>query len=277
MVGTSLSQVVRFSLLAIAVLALTVPSASAEEPKPAARSRSASEKEDSCWKARFAWCDGVVRSADLVFVYPRGLFKRNPNKVIARLQKGWNVLRSITGVDPVKFFGQRIVVGYRHPSEDRPPQTTIYNLLENGASHGFPGEHWPSINIPWDYATRSNEPEGCMTHEMVHPFIHVKPLRTNTQEWVEGACDFLRLVVYDAVGMPATADKNVRLYRSVAWKPGASYYHDHAGRLIRWCQQQGIDYRRPSQLRKFLPKLWETDLDATLGEPIKSIGSKDRS
>ena len=139
----------------------------------------------------------------------------------------------------------------------------------HGSTFGFKDSALIWIFVGTQTTDADLRDDWVMTHEMVHPFIHVKPLRTNTKEWVEGACDFLRLVVFDAVGMSTIADKRVRLYRSLAWKPGASFYHDHAGRLICWCQKLGVDYRRPSQLKKFLPKLWDTDLDATLGEPIK--------
>jgi hypothetical protein len=233
--------------------------------------RTSTDRENSCWEARFPRCNGVERSKDLVFVYPRGLFRRDPAQVVKTLQRGWDLLRDMTGIDPGKIFGQRIVVGYYDPSDLKNNHPFIFFATEDATPRGFPGEFWQSINIPWEYLPKLTEPEGCMTHEMVHPFIHVKPLRTNAnaKEWVEGACDFLRLPVYYTVGQPHAAEKSYKLYRSLAWKPGASYYHDHAGRLIEWTKRQGVDCRRPSQLKKILPKLWETDLEATLGKPLK--------
>ncbi len=211
----------------------------------------------------------MERSPDLVFVYPRSLFKRDPVRVVKKLQAGWDLLRKATGIDPIARFGQRIVVGFRHSGDEGGKDCVPGWWLENGAGHGFPGEKWPFINIPRGYLTHGDQPEECLTHEMVHSFIEAKPLRDNKKEWVEGTCDFLRLPVFEAVGLPRVRDERYRLYLASAWKSGANPYHDYAGRLIRWCEKRKLDVRKPDQLAKIVPELWDLDLTAELGKPPK--------
>jgi hypothetical protein len=236
-----------------------------EKPMPAT-ARTSEEKEESCWKVRYGKFDGVQRSADLVFVYPRALFRRDPAKVVKRLQAGWDLLRKATDIDPVNTFGQRIVIGFRHPGDEGGKDCVPGWWLERGGKHGFAGEKWPFINIPWGYLTSADQPEECLTHEMVHAFIEAKPLKDNRKEWVEGMCDFLRLPVFAAVGMPQVRDERYRLYRSSAWQPNVNFYHDYAGRLFYWCQNQKLDVRKPDQLSKIVPTLWEMDLTEALGQ-----------
>lgn len=255
--------------LAAAGSLLCLEPVAAQDAKAPAKERSAEQKESSCWQVRYSKCDGVERSADLVFVYPRRLFKKDPQRVVKKLQAGWDVLRKATNIDPVARFGQRIVVGYRHPGDEGGKDCSPGWWLENGTGHGFRGERWPFINVPWGYLNSGDQPEECLTHEMVHAFIEAKPLRDNKKDWVEGMCDFLRLPVFEAVGMPRVRDERYRLYRSSAWKPGANSYHDYAGRLIRWCEQRKLDVRKQDQLPKIVPTLWNLDLTAELGQPLK--------
>ncbi len=250
---------------AVSLLSFAAPGAG-QKPAPA-KPRPAEEKEESCWKARYGKCDGVERSADIVFVYPRGLFRRDPAQVVKRLQAGWDLLRTATEIDPTRAFGQRVVVGFRHPSDEGGKDCAPGWSRESGTPHGFRGERWPFINIPWGYLGRGDQPEECCTHEMVHAFIAARPLRDNRKEWVEGMCDFLRLPVFEAVGMPAVRDERYRLYRASAWQPGVNYYHDYAGRLIRWCERRHLDVRKKDQLAKVVPTLWNLDLTADLGQP----------
>ena len=182
--------------------------------------------------------------------------------MVKKLQAGWDVLRKATDIDPVKTFGQRIVIGFRHPIDEGGKDCSPGWSLERGGRHGFPGEKWPFINIPWGYLTNGDQPEECCTHEMVHAFIEAKPLRDNRKEWVEGMCDFLRLPVFDAVGMAKVRADRYRLYRASAWQPRVNFYHDYAGRLIRWCDKHGLDPRKPDQLSKIVSTLWDLDLTA---------------
>lgn len=257
------------SALSIMLLLFAGARLGADDSKASPAARTARQKEDSCWKARYSQCDGVVRSADLVFVYPTALYRRDAVKVIKKLQTGWNLLRKVTGIDPMKHFGQRVVVGFRHPSDEGGKDCNPSAVWEEATRYGFPGETWISINIPWGYlGHQQDQPEECMTHEMVHHFIAAKPLRVKNGKWIEGMCDFLRLPVFDVMGMRSVADKRYKLYRSVAWKPGADFYHDYAGRLIRYSQKHKVDVRKPAQLKEFVPHLWEIDLDAALGHPL---------
>jgi len=242
--------------------------ATADEKKDTKSSRTAEEKEDSCWKVRYSKCEGVERSTDLVFVYPRG-WRRDPAKVMKRLQAGWDVLRKATDIDPVKTFGQRIVVGFRHPSDEGGKDCVPGWWLERGGKYGFSGEKWPFINIPWGYLTSADQPEECLTHEMVHAFIEAKPLKDNRKEWVEGMCDFLRLPVFAAVGMTQVRDSRYRSYRLSAWRPGSNAYHDYAGRLIIWSEKQKLDLRKPEQLSQIVSTLWDLDLTEELGQRPK--------
>ena len=66
----------------------------------------------------------------------------------------------------------------------------------------------------------------------------------------------------------STADQRYRLFLSSAWKPRANFYHDYAGRLIRWCQRQNVDVRNVEQLKGILPDLWDRDLTAAIGQPL---------
>jgi hypothetical protein len=256
-----------------AVLLCGVARARAADPNSAPQQRTHDEKENSCWKVRYRKCDSAVRSDDLVFVFPRDRYKRNPEQVIKRVQIGWNLLKDLTGIDPVKVFGQRIVIGFRHPSDEGGKDCNPGWLLESGGKHGYPGENWPFINIPWGYLKFRDQPEECLTHEMVHAFIHAKPLRDNKKEWIEGMCDFLRLPVFDAVGMCSVGDQRYRLYVASAWKPRANFYHDYAGRLIRWCQRQKLDVRKPDELNAIVPDLWDMDLSEVLGRPLNKTGT----
>jgi hypothetical protein len=122
--------------------------------------------------------------------------------------------------------------------------------------------------VPWSFLKKSDQPEESLSHEMVHHFLFAKPLCVDSPKWVEGMCDFLRLPAFDAMGLRSVADERQKLYRSLAWKPGANFYHDYAGRLIRYSQKNKVDVRKPAQLRDFAPQLWEIDLEATLGKPL---------
>lgn len=253
-----------WSLAAIIPLLLSGPTLG-DDKKPEKVSRTAEEKEESCWKVRYKMCDGVERSSDLVFVYPRSLWRRDAAKVVKKLQAGWDVLRKATGIDPVKKFGQRVVIGFRHPSDEGGKDCVPGWWMERGGKSGFPDERWPFINIPWGYLKSADQPEECLTHEMVHAFIEAKPLRDNRKEWVEGMCDFLRLPVFTAVGMSQVRDERYRRYRSSAWTPGANAYHDYAGRLIYSCEKEKLSTRKPEDLAKIAATLWDMDLTEALG------------
>src|SRR5262249_37158217 len=144
--------------VATVLAVLCLAPAAAQDAKAPAKGRPAEAKEDSCWKVRYSKCDGVERSADLVFVYPRDYFKRDPEKVVQKLQAGWDLLRKATDIDPVERFGQRIVVGFRHPSDEGGKGCVPGWWLEGGAGHGFRGERWPFINIPWGYLKGGDQP-----------------------------------------------------------------------------------------------------------------------
>jgi hypothetical protein len=253
----------------VAVPILCLGQAPADAKKGANAPRSAEDKELSCWTVRYSQCDGVERSGDLVFVFPRAAWRRDPAKVVKKLQAGWDLLRKATDIDPVKTFGQRVVVGFRHPKDEGGKDCVPGWWMESGGKHGFPRERWPFINIPWGYLSGKDQPEECLTHEFVHAFIEARPLRDNRKDWVEGMCDFLRLPVFGAFDMARARDERYRQYRSSAWKPGANSYHDYAGRLIYWSEKRGLDVRKPEHLAKIVPALWDMDLTEALGQRPK--------
>ncbi len=230
-------------------------------------SRSQVDREDSCWKARYSKCDGEERSSDLMFVSLRSHFKRNPAQVVQVLQRGWDVLCQATGINPVAAFGQRVVVGFRHPSDDGGKDCDPGWGLQEGKDYGFPGERWPFINIPWGYLSQQDQPEEACSHEFVHPFVQVRPLKDNAKEWVEGLCDFLRLPLLHEMGLVAVARIKDATYRAAAWQPGADYYHDHAGRLLRYCDRRGHDLSVPAQLATAVGEIWQADLSDDLVKP----------
>jgi hypothetical protein len=134
----------RHAALSIALLLFAGSRLLADDANASPPERTAKQKEDSCWKVRYSKCDGVVRSADLVFVYPTGSYKRDAARAIKKLQAGWNVLKSVTGIDPVKTldresslgFGTRAMKGARIASPARSWKT--------GPGMAFPARSGPS-------------------------------------------------------------------------------------------------------------------------------------
>jgi len=202
-----------------------------------------------------------------MFVFPRSDFKRNPAQVVQVLQRAWNLLRQATGIDPVAAFGQRVVVGYRHPSDEGGKDCDPGWGTQDGKDHGFPSELWPFINIPWGYLREQNQPEEACSHEFAHPFAEVRPLKDNSKEWVEGLCDFLRLPLLHEMGLDAVARTKNAAYQAAAWQPGAYYYHDYAGRLLRYCDKRGHDLSDTGQLPTAVGEIWQADLSAELAKP----------
>jgi hypothetical protein len=234
-----------------------------------AQSRSADEKEDSCWKIRYGKCDGVERAQDIVFVFPRDRFKRG-REVVARIQASWNLLRKMTGINPTRSFGQRVVIGFRHPSDEGGVDCEPGWWSQNGWVHGFTNEQWPCINIPWRYLKKNAEPEDCLTRELVHPFLAVRNLRDHDPLWVEGVCRLMSLPLYDTMGIHEVGRRRYQDYWSLAWNGPALSDQDYAGRLVRWCRRKKIDPRDSRQLSKALPELWNMNFASALGQPLKN-------
>ena len=85
----------------LAACVIATNAVQADEVNFAAYQRTAEDREDSCWHIRYSKCDGVVRTDDLVFVFPCAEFQR-ATVVVKQLQRPWNVLREMTGINPVK-------------------------------------------------------------------------------------------------------------------------------------------------------------------------------
>jgi hypothetical protein len=92
------------ALPALAACVIATTAVQADKVNVAAYQRTAEDREDSCWHIRYTKCNGVVRTDDLVFVFPRAEFQR-ARVVVKQLQTAWNLLREMTGIDPVKTFG----------------------------------------------------------------------------------------------------------------------------------------------------------------------------
>jgi hypothetical protein len=256
------------ALPALAVCVIATTAVQADELNFAAYQRTAEDREDSCWHIRYSKCDGVVRTDDLVFVFPRAEFQR-ARVVVKQIQTAWNRLREMTGINPVKTFGQRVVIGFRHPSDDGGRDCDPVWSFENGWKNGFPNESWPFINIPWSYRKRRQEPEECLTIQIPHAFLAAKPLRQGGAMWAEGMCDVLSLPLCRVVELPIVCESRYQLYLSSAWQEGILLpYQDYAGRLIRWSQRNKVDARNAKELKKVLPQLWEMELASTLAQSL---------
>ncbi len=259
-------RIVAISALATCLLATTP--VDADEVQFAAYKRTAADREDSCWHVRYSKCDAVLRTDDLVFVFPLAEFQR-ASLVVKQLQTAWNLLREMTGIDPVKTFGQRVVIGFRHPSDEGGRDCQPGWWIENGGNHGFTNERWPFINIPWSYRKRRHEPEECLTIQIVHPFLAAKPMRQSGTMWAEAMCEFLSVPLCRAVELPIVCESRYQQYLSLAWQDGAGLpYQDYAGRMIRWSLRKKVDPRSAKELKKVLPQLWAMDLESTLGQRL---------
>ena len=229
------------ALPTLAACVIATNAVQADEVNFAAYQRTAEDREDSCWHIRYSKCDGVVRTDDLVFVFPRAEFQR-ATVVVKQLQSAWNVLREMTGINPVKTFGQRVVIGFRHPSDEGGQDCLPVWRFEYGSKYGFTNERWPFINIPWSYRKRRREPEECVTIQIPHAFLAAKPMRHGDMMWDEGMCEFLSLPLCRVVELPTVCESRYQLYLSLAWYRGAvTPYHDYAGSLIRWSQRNKVD------------------------------------
>ena len=232
--------------------------------------RTAEQKEESCWKLRYGHCDGIERSDDLVLVFPSDQFKRSPALVVKKLQSSWDLLREMTGIDPRKHFGQRVVIGYRHRSDEGGQDCLPGWIAQSGWTYGFSGEIWPCINVPWYYLKARDEPEECLTVELVHPFLAAKrPLHGGM--WDEAICEFLSLPLCDAAGLTKVRDHRYRLYRRSAWRSETWIFQDYTGRLIRWCERNNLNLRKPDQLKVAVRQLWDMDFEAVLGKPLPKV------
>ncbi|HEV8066979.1 MAG TPA: hypothetical protein VGP76_04525 [Planctomycetaceae bacterium] len=254
---------IRFAALLLLCVSRAAALAHGELPE----SRTAEQKEDSCWKLRYGKCDGIERAEDVALVFPRSRFKRN-RALTTKLQASWNLLRKMTGIDPIKTFGQRVVIGFRHPSDEGGREFEPAWLYESGWVHGFDNELWPCINIPWRYLNTIEQPEACLPHQLAYPFLAVKKIRHSDPTWVDGMCELLSLPVFDPMGIHEVGRRRYLLDWSSAWNELAFRNQDYAGRLIRWCRRKKIDVRNAEQLKTVLPELWEMDLGAVLAQPL---------
>lgn len=230
-----------------------------------------SATEEKCWRKRYNSCDGIVVTKSLVFVFPKADFPpggkngRDPHAICQDLQKCWDHLQCILEVDPVSDkYGTRIVVGYRDPRDEGGADCNAGFELEDVGS----GEKCPYINIPWGYRDRINEPVECCSHEMVHPFVASKPLADMSEKWVEGVCDFLRVPLLRVVAREKEANDWEVKFLNSAWKT-ANSYHDHAGRLLWWCNSRNYsfrDHRAIDEQRRALRHIWRLNLSEALSD-----------
>jgi hypothetical protein len=210
---------------------------------------------------------------------------RNPNEVADTLQAGFDFLAERfpagAGINYREYFSgnRRLAIGYRRGSLDAADGHPI-----DEDSHVLPGytgwEH--RINIPWGYIGKGEnshgfevhsdcQPEYCCAHELVHPFEGIRLHgNRNRDEWGDGICDFVRLLVLDQWSrrherFGPVRDKYQQYIATVdpTGKTNDSNerrYHFAARRILEWFDRNGYD-RSPSRLAR----LFNGDMNGMLG------------
>ncbi len=226
-----------------------------------------SKAEVHCIKRRYSCCPHHIERADFVFVAPEGRPKEKLDVIADKISEQWRIIESLSGVNPSRVNTSRVIIGYRHP-KDEPG--------EQDCDPGY-GRHCktPFINIPWGYFDQENQPLESLSHELVHVFDDVSPVLPKTCEWREGRCDFMRLFALYACGLGDIAEEKATCYRHAAYQDDACCYHDYAGRLLLFFEENGGAISRVEQLAKcvqIVQSFWSSDL-ATLIPPKKPRGT----
>ncbi len=174
------------------------------------------KKEENTWQTRYSHCENAQERDDLIFLHPPE-FNKGTHVVANKLQNIMNFLKNIMKLNPTVFFGQRVVIGYRHPRDE-------------GGKNCQPGWMPNWVNIPWNYLGKSDEPLDMCTHELVHPFFRSSPLHCRNEGWGEGFCDFLRGPAKKIVCLDGDSwwEKMVEAARNDPY----SEYHNPAGKLV---------------------------------------------
>ncbi len=174
------------------------------------------KKEEQTWRTRYSHCDKAKDQDDLIFLYPSE-FVKDIDEIAYKLQSIMNFLKIITNLNPAAFFRQRVVIGYRHASDE-------------GGKNCQPGwlPNW--INIPWNYLGKNDEPLDMCTHELIHPFFRSSPLHCRNEGWGEGFCDFLRGPAKKVIGLDGVAWWE-KMIKSARIDPNSEYHHP-AGKFI---------------------------------------------
>ena len=149
------------------------------------------DHEDLIRVSRFCFCDKFEATEDLVFAYPSSDFDKDPETVANRLQEGMEYLKDLTDLKPKQKLGSRVVVGYRHTSQQG-------GTGEQGSWSQRDGNR---VFLSWEYLKGDNQPMHICGHELVHPFFFVSPLNRRNEGWGEGFCDFLRGPVINFMGL----------------------------------------------------------------------------
>ena len=79
-------------------------------------------------------------------------------------------------------------------------------------------------------------------------------------------CDFMRLFALDASGQASTAREKAECFRQAAYQPGADFYHDYAGRLLRQLEQCGGSIFSVADSRCIVREFWNSDLNSLISQ-----------
>jgi hypothetical protein len=144
-----------------------------------------SSHEMSVQTNHFPECNGVEPRPNLAFVYPPE-FSGDAVSIANTLQSAMLYLKKVTGKDPTRKLGSRVVIGYNK-------QCTCPTWSAREGNR---------IRLPWNkYLNKEKEPLDVCSHELVHPFFFVSPLHEINEFWGEGFCDFLRGPLKNFMGL----------------------------------------------------------------------------
>ena len=162
-------------------------------------------KEDATYHGRYGKCTDVTEGKHVVLVYPKvalGWDSATAGAVVQMLDRGYEALQKVWSSDPSTVFNCRVVVGYRHPSDE--------GGKECSAGWGWGnGQHPNWVNIPWYYIGKEEEPLRACSHELVHPFVHIADIRGSNRHLVEGICDAFRGTVAERMGLTTYGSNEV--------------------------------------------------------------------
>jgi hypothetical protein len=239
--------------------------------------------EDATWEGRYSDCSEVERREDVIFCFTKDFLAHSPVSPACAadaMQKGYEFLKGVTGVDPTTKRG-RTVVGIRNPSEDEGEE-----CCAGWHEFGFDKPvSW--INVPPSAIGSQGDKWGCeegvqplelFTHEVVHVFAKEakldeslkKHFGTDTPLLVDGTCDFLRSHVAEAMGLTALASA---MKARVRYEIDGYLYWPHAAKLEQLAQEAGMDLGKPDEFESFIA-MWFADAAGVLEKHWPSVGKR---
>lgn len=235
------------------------------------------DHENSIRINRFPFCDRFEDTEDLVFAYPSGEFVGDAGSIANELQCMMNYLKKVTGLNPTKKLGSRVVIGYRHPSQGR----------GTGRQGNWSKRDGNRVFLSWGYLEDfdKGEPMDICSHELVHPFFFVSPLREINEFWGEGFCDFLRGPLKNLMGLDGNQwwREKIKQARDNKQDKGGNAAGQLVKRAYKWCKvvnerDQFIDNQ--AAIREFVNRLFERYAHRPMSEefrPTKWITEKERT